>query len=304
MSRRNDSVPEGRAPSPFANRAIRFLNALWKLSAGIGTVGFLASFSMYNVDGGQRAIIFDRFQGGITNAIKGEGTHLYLPWVQKPTVIDVRTRFAKIQADTGSKDMQTVHIVLRVLYRPEIKFLPTIYRELGSDWEEKILPSVGNEILTATVAQHDAVELITQRELVSQSIRDGLIERCNQYHIALDDVSITHLTFSSEYTSAIERKQVAQQEAERSKYLVDRARQEAQANTIRAAGETEAARLLTLASSPAFVELRRLEAAKEIAETLANSPNVSYLPSNMPALLNLREDFERSVARNPSQNSS
>jgi len=209
----------------------------------------------------------------------GEGTHLYIPWVQKPTVVDVRTRWTKIQADTGSKDLQTVHIVLRVLYRPEIAALPTIYRELGGDWEDKILPSVGNEILTATVAQYDAVELITQREQVSQTIREGLIERCNQYHITLDDVSITHLTFSPEYTSAIERKQVAQQEAERSKYLVDRARQEALANTIRAQGESEAARLITQASSPGFVELRRLEASREIAEVLATSPNISYLPS-------------------------
>ncbi len=123
------------------------------------------------------------------------------------------------------------------------------------------------------------MELITQREQVSQTIREGLIERCNQYHISLDDVSITHLTFSPEYTSAIERKQVAQQEAERSKYLVDKAKQEALANAIHAQGESEAARLITQASSGAFVELRRLEASRDIAESLAASPNVSYLPS-------------------------
>lgn len=97
----------------------------------------------------------------------------------------------------------------------------------------------------------------------------------------------THLTFSPEYTSAIERKQVAQQDAERSKFLVDKAKQEALAAMIRAEGESEAARLITSATGPAFIELRRLEAAKEIADTLAASPNVSYLPGNTQMLLNV-----------------
>ena len=40
------------------------------------------------------------------------------------------------------------------------------------------------------------------------------------------DVSITHLTFGKEYTQAIERKQVAQQEAEQHKFIVQKAEQE------------------------------------------------------------------------------
>lgn len=96
----------------------------------------------------------------------------------------------------------------------------------------------------------------------------------------------THLTFSPEYTSAIEKKQVAQQDAERSKYVVEKAKQEALASMIRAEGESEAARLVTQASGPAFIELRRLEAAREIADTLSASPNVSYVPGGQ-VLFNL-----------------
>ncbi len=39
-------------------------------------------------------------------------------------------------------------------------------------------------------------------------------------------MSITHLAFGKEFTKAIESKQVAQQDAERSKFLVQRAEQE------------------------------------------------------------------------------
>ena len=62
--------------------------------------------------------------------------------------------------------MQNVSLTLRVLHRPEIEKLPAIYSKLGQDYEERVLPSIGNEVLKAIVAQFDAGELITQRELV------------------------------------------------------------------------------------------------------------------------------------------
>jgi hypothetical protein len=40
------------------------------------------------------------------------------------------------------------------------------YQQLGPDYDERVLPSIGNEVLKAIVAQFNAAELITQRELV------------------------------------------------------------------------------------------------------------------------------------------
>lgn len=57
-------------------------------------------------------------------------------------------------------------------------------------------------------------------KVVSRDIRRILTQRAGNFNIALDDVSITQLTFGKEYTHAIEAKQVAQQEAERAKFIV------------------------------------------------------------------------------------
>jgi hypothetical protein len=64
-----------------------------------------------------------------------------------------------------------VSITLRVLSRPDVEWLPKIYQNLGMDYDERVLPSIGNEVLKSIVAQFDAAELITQREVVC-SARD------------------------------------------------------------------------------------------------------------------------------------
>lgn len=241
----------------------------------------LLQSSMYDVEGGKRAVIFDRLSG-VQSRVIGEGTHFVVPWLQKPIIYDVRTKPKTIATTTGSKDLQNVSLTLRVLHRPDVMNLPRIYQSLGLDYDERVLPAIGNEILKSIVAQFDAAELITQREVVSARIRQELSRRASEFNIRLEDVSITHMTFGTEFTKAVEQKQIAQQDAERAKYLVDRAEQERKASVIRAEGEAEAADTVSKALAKAgdgLLMIRRLEASKEIAETLSSSPSVSYLPS-------------------------
>lgn len=262
----------------------RSINLLTKLAIPMGVAITLADYSMYDVQGGTRGVIFDRLSG-VKSTVVGEGTHFLIPWLQRAIIYDVRTKPKSIATNTGTKDLQMVSLTLRVLHRPDVQQLPRIYQNLGLDYDERVLPSIGNEVLKSIVAQFDAAELITQREIVSQKIRKELSQRANEFGIKLEDVSITHMTFGAEFTKAVEQKQIAQQDAERAKFLVEKAEQERQASVIRAEGEAESAEVISRTLErvgDGLLLIRRLEASKEIARTLSQSPNITYLPNGKP----------------------
>jgi prohibitin 2 len=163
--------------------------------------------SIYTVPGGHRAVMFNRVTG-MKDAVYGEGLNFNIPWFERPIIYDIRTRPVNLQTLTGSKDLQMVTIAVRVLHKPNPNKLVWIYQTLGMNYDERILPSVMNESAKAIVARYNANELLTKRDLVSRAISDDLQRRASQFNIVLDDVAITHLSFSPEYARAVEAKQV------------------------------------------------------------------------------------------------
>merc|ERR1712136_352644 len=235
----------------------------------------LLNSSIYSVDAGHLAIKYNRLTG-VGSTTYREGVQFMLPWFERPITFDVRARPHTMTTLTGSGDLQMVNISVRTLVRPDPNKLPNIYRYLGMDFEEKVLPSIVNEVLKSVVAQYNASQLVVQRELVSRMIRQRLVERAKDFFILLDDVAITHLSFSPEYEKAIEAKQVAQQQEEKKRVI------------IHAEGEQQSAAMIgsAIKANPGFLDLRRIQVAKEVAANLSKSSNRMVLSSEA-LLLNL-----------------
>jgi prohibitin 1 len=261
--------------------AERLLSVAGRGLMAIGGGAMVAQNCIFNVDGGEQAVMFNRF-GGVSEKIFGEGTHFKVPWFQSESIYTIRTRAKEVgPTPTGTKDLQNVEVRLRLLYRPDQERLFQIHKTLGPSYQETVLPSVGNEVMKTIIAQYDASELMLRRDQVSKAIRKEISEQLKTFDIMLDEVSITHLAFSREFSKSVEDKQVAEQQAERQKFIVQMAEQEKLAQIKKAEGEAEAAKMVSKALAAygkGFVEVKRIDAAKEIAETLSKSSNIMYLP--------------------------
>merc|ERR1712070_244415 len=154
------------------------LNGVAKFALAGGVVLGGLQASLYDVDVGHRVVMYNRFGNpAIEEKVRPEGTGFLIPWVQIPYHYDIRLTPREYPTQTGTKDLQTVKITLRVLVQPDEEKLPTIHRELGQKWHDSVLPSVCNEVLKGIVADYNAEQLLIQRDDVAANIHVTLKKR-------------------------------------------------------------------------------------------------------------------------------
>jgi len=173
------------------------LPTLVLLGAATLVLGYAATHSFFFVEGGYRAVVFNRFVG-VKQRIYIDGIHAMIPWVEKYEIFSIRSHVHKLPTETPSKDLQMIQLNVRLMFHPQPENLPDLYRILGKNYEDKVLKSIFPEVVKSTVAQFNAYELINQREQVSNLIKKRLDERAATFFIAIDEVSIIDLNFGQE----------------------------------------------------------------------------------------------------------
>ena len=230
-------------------------------------IGVVASSAVQIVDAGNRGVLLHWNAVDLSAAPLGEGLHFVMPFADSVVQLEVRTlKFVKATS-AASKDLQTVSTEITVNYNPSPERVHYLYKEVGLDYESRVISPTVEEVVKQVTANYNAEELITKRPQVKSDIEAQISERLLEFNITTQIVSITDFQFSSLFAQAIESKVEAEQKAFKAENDLRRieveARQHAaqaegiaQANIAEANGEAKAIKIINeaLSNNPHYLE--------------------------------------------------
>ena len=191
--------------------------------------------------------------------------------VQQVVAFETRVRpHAFKEIDASSKEYQSVKLTGALNFSVDPTRASELYQRVGVDFADRVIDSAFNDIVKEVVPQYQVTEILGKRDEIRTRTKERLAENLGRYGINVDDIYLTNISFSPEYTAAIEQKQVAAQQVEQQRQILeqkrvqaDQAEAEAQgaarAEIARAQGAAEANRLLTESITPALIDYQRVQ---------------------------------------------
>lgn len=160
---------------------------------------------------------------------------------------------------TATKDLQEVTFTIAVNYNITNETANELYRTTGVNYQEIVLNPAVLESIKAVTAQYTAEELITKRSEVSNKMQETLKGKIENKGFNVVDFNIIDLDFSAEYNQAIEKKQVAEQQAKQAQYELEKARVENEKKIENAKADAEVMRQQNSQITEETLKLKELE---------------------------------------------
>ena len=262
-----------RFETPKMNVNVGTAKAVAGIIVALIVIGVISAAAVTIVDAGHRGVLLHWNAVDLTIAPLDEGLHFVVPFADSVVQMEVRTmKFIKATS-SASKDLQTVSTEVTVNYHPSVESIHYLYKEVGLDYENRIIQPAIEEVVKQVTANYNAEELITKRPLVKSDIEIEIGKRLTEYNIQTDVVSITDFQFSVLFAQAIESKVEAEQKAFKAENDLRRIQVEAlqseavaqgiaKANIAQAEGEALAIRIinLALAQNPFYLEWLKIQA--------------------------------------------
>lgn len=226
---------------------------------GLSTV--LGSYTI--IEPGKRGVMVTL--GKPSDYILDEGPHFKYPFIQEVKQISVRVQKTEAAAEAATKDIQRVTVRFAVNWHIDPKTVNEMFRNIGNekDIDERIIHPAISEVLKAATAKMTAEEVLTKRLELKDAIDNMIVTRLARYNVIVKDVSLVDLNFTTEFNRAVEKKQVAEQEAMEAVYTAKQAEQEAIAVKNRSRGEADA-RLINAESQAKSQKLLQQSLTKDI----------------------------------------
>lgn len=184
--------------------------------------------------------------GAVTGAVMNEGINFKIPFVQNAEIIDVRVKkYESKDNSSASKDLQTIKSSIAVNYRVNQDHVADLYQKIGMSYESTVINPAISECIKSVTSRYTAEELITKRTEVSEEMKKFLQKKLSEKYILVDSFNIINFDFTDAFNTAIEEKQIAEQNALKAKYDLERIKTEAEQAVTKAKGEAEAMKLKT-----------------------------------------------------------
>lgn len=212
--------------------------------------------------------------GRVENETMEAGFHLKAPW-QSIVKMNNQEQRKSFTLEAFSSDIQQVNVSGSINYNIDKTTAMTLYREVGTAYSDTLIIPRLYENTKAVFSHYKAEELISNRDALSDEIRDKMIDDLKSYGVNVLSISIEDVDFTDAFTTAVEAKQVASQnklkaETEQEQQTMEaraaaerrQIEAEAQAEVERINADAEAYRIKTQSEAEA-------EANKKIAESLS-----------------------------------
>ena len=209
------------------------------------------------VDAGHSGVVLTF--GEVSPVVLGEGLHVKIPFIQQVIQIDNRVLKAEVDCSSASKDLQTVSSTIALNYRVRNEASAKIYKEVGPSYESVIINPAIQECVKAVTAKYTAEQLITDRQIISDQMKELLNEKISGYGLELQIFNIISFEFTAEYNAAIEAKQTAQQNALKAEQDLQRIKVEAEQTVAKAEAEAEAYRLKSEQITPQMIAMEYID---------------------------------------------
>lgn len=230
----------------------------------IGLILILGSFG--TVDAGERGV---RVRLGNVVGQVEPGLYLKLPLVEKVKKMNVRTQSVVYEREnplaSASADLQDVNIATVTNYHIDASKVMEVYKQYRTleAFEESVIRPAVRDTVKAVASQYPAGDLITKRPEFAEKVATKLNERLTDTYVVVEQSNITDIQFSPSFSTAIEAKVTAVQNAEAAKNKLEQVKFEAQQQIEKAKAEAESIRIQAQAINAQggadYVKLKALE---------------------------------------------
>ncbi len=145
-----------------------------------------------------------------------------------------------------TKEGLQIGLDLTCWYRIPKENIIKVHKNIGPDYDEKVIrPAIRSEV-RHVISSHSVTEIYSsKREEIQEEIEKRVKEKLEKDGFLIEAVILRDVHFTPDFAKAIEEKQIAQQEAERMEYLLEKQRKEAERIKIEAEGKAEAIKIIS-----------------------------------------------------------